>query len=103
MVSAVQAGDARLSEPRSSLRFSGIAFIGFKFDTMMDSEDPLLFAKNIGVRYPLAVAANDLKHNFGGIEGLPPTMLSDRQGILRKKVIGFEHTDVIEAELKPLL
>jgi hypothetical protein len=30
-------------------------------------------------------------------------MLYDRQGILRQKVIGFEYTDIIESELKPLL
>jgi thiol-disulfide isomerase/thioredoxin len=81
----------------------GFAVIGFKFDTMMDTEDPLSFAKKIGVRYPLAVAADDLKQKFGGIEGLPTTMLYDRQGILRKKIIGFEYTDVIEADLQPLL
>ncbi len=81
----------------------GFVVIGFKFDTMMDMEDALLFAKKIGVRYPLAVAADDLKQKFGGIEGLPTTMLYDRQGILRKKVIGFEHTDVFETELGPLL
>ena len=81
----------------------GFAVVGFKFDTMMDTEDPVLFAKKIGVRYPLAVAADDLKQKFGGIEGLPTTMLYDRQGILRKKVIGFEYTDAIESALKPLL
>jgi len=81
----------------------GFAVVGFKFDTMMDMEDPVLFAKRIGVRYPLAVAADDLKQKFGGIEGLPTTMLYDRQGILRKKVIGFEYTNVFESELKPLL
>jgi thiol-disulfide isomerase/thioredoxin len=81
----------------------GFAVIGFKFDTMADTEDPLSFAKKIGVRYPLAVAPDDLKQKFGGIEGLPTTMLYDRQEILRKKVIGFEYTDVIESELKPLL
>jgi thiol-disulfide isomerase/thioredoxin len=81
----------------------GFAVVGFKFDTMMDMEDPVVFAKKIGVRYPLAVATGDLKQKFGGIEGLPTTMLYDRQGILRKKVIGFEYTDVIESELKPLL
>jgi thiol-disulfide isomerase/thioredoxin len=82
---------------------SGFAVVGFKFDTMMDMEDPVLFAKKIGVRYPLAVAPDDLKQKFGGIEGLPTTMLYDRQGILRKKVIGFEYTETIESELKPLL
>ena len=81
----------------------GFAVVGFKFDTMMDMEDPILFAKKIGVRYPLAVAADDLKQKFGGIEGLPTTMLYDRQGILRQKIIGFEYTDTVESQLKPLL
>ena len=81
----------------------GFAVVGFKFDTMADAEDPTLFAKKMGVRYPLAVAADDLKQKFGGIEGLPTTMLYDRQGILRKKVVGFEYTNVIESELKPFL
>ena len=61
----------------------GFVVMGFKFDTMMDTEDPLKFAKKIGVRYPLAVATDDLKQKFGGIEGLPTTMLYDRDGILR--------------------
>jgi thiol-disulfide isomerase/thioredoxin len=81
----------------------GFAVIGFKLGIMKDTEDPLVFAKKLGVRYPLAVATDDLKQKFGGIEGLPTTMIYDRQGILRKKVIGFEYTDVIEADLKTFL
>jgi len=81
----------------------GFVVIGFKFDTMRDTEDPILFAKKIEVRYPLAVAADDLKQKFGGIEGLPTTMLYDRQGVLRKKVIGFEYTDDFESALRALL
>lgn len=84
-------------------RSRGMAVVGFKFDTMRDMEDPVQFAKRIGVRYPLAVAADDLKQKFGGIEGLPTTLLYDCQGILRQKVIGFEYTETIESELKPLL
>ena len=80
----------------------GFAVVGFKFDMMMDTEDPLQFAKGIGVRYPLAVASEEVERDFGGIEGLPTTMLYDRRGVLRKKVIGFEYTDVIESALKPL-
>lgn len=93
-------GYQKLADRYSSL---GFVVVGFKFDTMTDTEDPILFAKKIGIRYPLAVAADDLKQQFGGVEGLPTTMLYDRQGILRKKVIGFEYTNVIESELKPLL
>ena len=81
----------------------GFAVVGFKFDTMKDLEDPLRFAKRIGVRYPLAVATDGLREKFGGIEGLPTTMLYDRQGMLRQKIIGFEYTETVEADIKPLL
>jgi thiol-disulfide isomerase/thioredoxin len=81
----------------------GFVAIGFKFDTMMDMEDPVQFAKKIGVRYPLAVATDEITQKFGGIEGLPTTMLYDRQGVLRSKVVGFEYTENIEAALRPLL
>ena len=81
----------------------GFAVVGLKAEMMKDTEDPLEFAKKIGVRYPLAVATDDMTKKFGGIEGLPTTLLYDRQGILRKKIIGFEYTDAFEAALKPLL
>ncbi|MGA7626191.1 MAG: redoxin domain-containing protein [Candidatus Acidiferrales bacterium] len=81
----------------------GFAVIGLKFDTMADTEDPVLFARRIGVRYPLAVASDDLKQKFGGIEGLPTTMLYDRERKLRNKVVGFEYTNVIESEIRALL
>src|ERR1700686_1166016 len=48
----------------------GFAVVGFKFDTMTDVEDPVQFAKKIGVRYPLAIASDDIRKKFGGIEGL---------------------------------
>ena len=81
----------------------GFAVLGLKFSTMKDTENPIRFAKRIGVRYPLAAATEELMKKFGGIEGLPTTMLYDRAGILRKKIIGFEYTSVIEGELKRLL
>jgi thiol-disulfide isomerase/thioredoxin len=81
----------------------GLVVVGLKHDMMQDTEDPVQFAKRLGIRYPLAVATEDLRQKFGGIEGLPTTMLYDRAGILRKKVIGFEYTSVFEADVKPLL
>src|SRR5215510_912796 len=81
----------------------GFVVIGFKFDTMMDAEEPVKFAKKIGVKYPLAVATDDVKREFGGVEGLPTTLLYDRQGVLRQKVVGFEYTVTFESCLKRLL
>lgn len=81
----------------------GFVVVGFKFDVMPDTENPIQFAKKIGVHYPLVVASNQINRKFGGIQGLPTTMLYDRNGILRDKVIGFEYTQHFEQELKPLL
>jgi hypothetical protein len=81
----------------------GFVVIGFKFDTMRDTEDPILFAKKLGVRYPLPVASDSVRRKFGGIEGLPTTLLYDRHGVLRYKVIGFEYTSTVEAEVKKIL
>lgn len=81
----------------------GFAVIGLKLATMTDSQDPRVFARKIGVRYPLAVATDDLKSKFGGIEALPTAVIYDRQSFLRAKVIGFEYEEVIEATIKPLL
>jgi thiol-disulfide isomerase/thioredoxin len=81
----------------------GFAVVGLKSNIMTDSVNPLQFARRIGVRYPLVIASAELTHKFGGIEGLPTTMIYDRHGILRKKVIGFDYTENFEASLKPLL
>jgi hypothetical protein len=53
----------------------------------------------------VTVATEGVKQKFGGMEGLPTTMLYDydRQGILRTKIIGFEYTHKVEAALNPLL
>jgi thiol-disulfide isomerase/thioredoxin len=81
----------------------GFAVVGFKISMMKDTENPLAFAKRIGVRYPLVIATDALTEKFGGIEGLPTTLIYDRQGILRKKIIGFEYTSAIESVIKPML
>lgn len=81
----------------------GFAVIGFKANMMKDTEDPIQFAKKMGVHYPLVSASDDLPRKFGGLEGLPTTLLYDRNGILRNKVIGFEYTQTFEYELRSLL
>jgi thiol-disulfide isomerase/thioredoxin len=81
----------------------GLVVIGLKFDVMPDTEDPISFARKLGVHYPLAVASDEIKDKFGGILGLPTTLIYDRQGVLRKRVVGFEYTATIESALRALL
>jgi thiol-disulfide isomerase/thioredoxin len=81
----------------------GFAVIGFKATMMMDTEDPLRFAQEAGVHYPLVVASPAITGKFGSILGLPTTLIYDRGGILRQKIIGFEYTSVVETMIKTLL
>lgn len=81
----------------------GFAVVGFKATMMMDTEPPLQFAKEAGVKYPLAIAGPTVSDAFGGIEGLPTTFIYGRDGILRQKIIGFEYTEAVEKEVKNLI
>lgn len=81
----------------------GFVVIGLKSNMMMDTQDPSRFAREIGVHYPLVSASSELIEKFCQLEGLPTTMIYDRQGILRKKVIGFDYAESFESTLKPLL
>jgi thiol-disulfide isomerase/thioredoxin len=81
----------------------GLVVIGLKSGMMADTEDPRQFARKMRITYPLAAATDDLIRKFGELEGLPTTLIYDRQGILRQKIIGFEYTQTIESDLKPLL
>ncbi len=81
----------------------GFAVVGFKATMMMDTEDPLRFAEEAGVHYPLAIASPGITDQFGGLQGLPTTFIYARDGILRQKIIGFEYTSVVETAIKPLL
>lgn len=81
----------------------GLAVVGFKATMMMDTEDPVRFARRAGVHYPLAIASPRIVQKFGGLQGLPTTFIYDRKGILRQKIIGFEYTHVIASDIRPLL
>lgn len=81
----------------------GLAVVGFKATMMLDTEDPVRFAREAGVHYPLAIGSPPIVEKFGGLQGLPTTFVYDRRGILRQKIIGFEYTRVVEADITPLL
>jgi len=81
----------------------GLIVIGLKSNMMLDTTEPMQFARGIGVHYPLVSASSELIEKFCNLEGLPTTLIYDRQGLLRKKVIGFDYADNFESTIKPLL
>ena len=77
----------------------GLAVVGIAADS--DAQVVARFGKKLGITYPLLVNGMDVQPY--GVEGLPTTILVDRGGIIRKKVVGFEYTSVIESDLRQIL
>ena len=80
-------------------RSRGLRVVGIALDA--DPKAVARFAKKLGVTYPVVVNGMDVARY--GVQGIPTTILVDRSGFIRKKVVGFEHTQTIEGALKPLL
>jgi cytochrome c biogenesis protein CcmG/thiol:disulfide interchange protein DsbE len=77
----------------------GFAVIGIAMDT--SANDVAAFARKHGIRYALLMGTPEVQERFG-ILGIPTTMLVDRQGVVRYKIVGFEYKEAVEAELKKL-
>ena len=78
----------------------GVMIIGIAMD--WDADAVTKFARKLGVTYPLLLNGAQVQQQFG-ILGLPTTFLVDRTGLIRKKVVGFEYKEVIEAALREIL
>jgi peroxiredoxin len=77
----------------------GLAVIGIAADS--DATVVAKFAKELKITYPLLINGMDLQRY--GVEGLPTTLLVDRHGFIKKKVVGFEYTQAFETALRGFL
>jgi len=79
-------------------RQRGLAVVGIALDS--DSNAVARFAKKLGVTYPVLINGMDVARY--GIQGLPTTILVDRNGFIRKKIVGFEYEPVVENAVKEI-
>jgi len=80
-------------------RTRGFAVVGIAADS--DRAAVAKFGRKLGITYPLLINGMDVQRY--GVQGLPTTILVDREGFVCKEVVGFEYTRVIEASVKQLL
>jgi cytochrome c biogenesis protein CcmG/thiol:disulfide interchange protein DsbE len=79
----------------------GFAIIGISMD---DSSEPVVdFYRQLQMNYPVAVGNERLGELYGGVLGLPTTLLIGRDGRIYAKHVGAADIDVFEAEIKQLL
>lgn len=79
----------------------GFAVIGIAMDT--NPAGVAAFTKRLGVTYTILMSTPEALEKWGGLEGLPTTFVVDREGRVRKKVIGFEYPEEFEKAVRPLL
>ena len=56
-----------------------------------------------GITYPIVVGTKELVDAFGGVNGLPISVLVDRSGRIRKRVFGIFHEDAFRTAAESLL
>jgi len=88
-------------EFQNRYRDRGLVVIGIALDA--DAAGVAQFGKKLGVHYLLLMSTPEVERQFGGILGIPTTFLVDRNRVIRKKVIGFEHKEAFGKALTNLL
>lgn len=60
------------------------------------------FARALGVRYKLLMGTVRVQNAFG-LKGIPTTILVDRKGIVRARVVGFDYPAKLKRKIRALL
>jgi thiol-disulfide isomerase/thioredoxin len=66
---------------------NGFEVIGMNVDRG-DMETVRHFAKAMDILYPIVITPSDVERNYG-VTGLPTSILIDREGRIREKILGF--------------
>jgi thiol-disulfide isomerase/thioredoxin len=68
-----------------------------------DDEAVRKFAKRYSINYPVAIATDEMRMQFGGVPALPTSFIIDAQGRVVQKHIGLRDPELYELEVRSLL
>ena len=80
-------------------RDQGLEVIGISIDP--NPADVARFAKELGIKYTLINHPGIMQE--WGLLGLPTTLIVDREGNIRRKIVGFDYKEIFEAAVRELL
>ena len=66
---------------------AGLVVLGLSVDRA-GPDDVLRFLREHSITYPVAIVGRDVESAFGGVQGYPTSVLLDRAGQVRYKVLG---------------
>jgi len=79
-----------------------LEIIGLAVD-VDDAAEVQSFVESSGINYPIAVAPNELRMQYGGITALPTSFLIDPEGRVVQKHVGLSNPILYELEIRALL
>ena len=79
----------------------GLNVVGVSWDDSLEGVRG--FQQEIPQSYTVALGGENLQDEFGGIRSLPETIVIDREGRVRQRIIGARDRAAFEAIVKPLL
>jgi cytochrome c-type biogenesis protein len=92
---------SELNSLQHDLQDRGLRVVGVSWDD--SGEGIRQFQKELPQNYIVALSGEDLADRFGGIRSLPETIVIDREGRIRQRIIGARDRVGFEAAVKPLL
>jgi len=72
----------------------------------VDDDDPAEVQQYVtenGINYPVAMAPNELRNQYGGIPALPTSFVLDTQNRVVQKHVGLWNPEIYETEIRALL
>ena len=80
----------------------GLVVLGFSVDRT-GSDVVATFLRERNITYPVAIVGRDVETDFGGVQGYPTSVLLDRTGRVRYKVVGPLAMASLEPAVRRLL
>jgi cytochrome c-type biogenesis protein len=89
------------NEMQREHELSGLKVVGVSSNDTLD--DIRSFQKDFKQDYTILLGSSDVPEKFGNGPGLPVTIIIDREGRIRQKLVGEKRRETFEAAIKPLL
>jgi len=83
-------------------RDAGFVVLGLSADET-GSGGVARFLRDQGISYPVGMASVSAKAAYGGVNALPVSFLVDRQGVIRRRVMGVYDERVLRQDVRRLL
>lgn len=83
-------------------REEGLEIIGVTLDHNAE-EVARTFAEQNGINYTVLLGNRSVSDLYGGIMSIPTTFVIDRDGLIRKKYLGYQDKEVFEKDILELL